>query len=71
MWHISGMPASLATSRAMSSGTMPELPDAPRPTRTLMPMMTSRLALATSTASIGFISRSSSLSPTITRSEKA
>ena len=50
MWHISGMPASSATSSAMSSGTMPELPEAPRPTRTLMPTITSRLALATSTA---------------------
>ena len=50
---------------------MPDVPDAPRPTRTLMPMTTSRLALATSTALTGSMLRSSSLSPTITRLEKA
>ena len=49
---------------------MPEVPEACSPTRTLMPTMTSRLASATSTASIGSISRISSLSPTMTRCEK-
>jgi len=49
----------------------PEVPEAWRPTRTLIPTIRSRLASATLTASIGFISRISSLSPTITRCEKA
>ena len=41
-----------------------------RPTRTLMPTIRSRFASATSTASVGAISRISSLSPTITVLEK-
>ena len=71
MCAITGTPTSSATWSAMSSGTVPERPEARAPTRTLMPTMMSRLALATSTASIGAISRISSLSPTITRGEKA
>ena len=70
MWAISGMPTASATSSAMRSGTAPEVPDACRPTRTLMPTITSRLAFATSTASMGFIRRRSALSPTMTRFEK-
>ena len=50
---------------------MPAGPLAMRPMRTLMPMMTSRLASATSTASRAAISRMSWLSPTMIRSEKA
>ncbi len=49
---------------------MPEVPEAWAPTRTLMPTITSRLASATFTASMGFMRRISSLSPTITRWEK-
>ena len=71
MWHISGMPTSFAACSAMSSGAAPWMPLEPRPTRTLMPMITSRFASATCTASIGAISRISSLSPTITVLENA
>ena len=71
MWHISGRPTSPATCSAMSRGAAPEVPLAWRPTRTLMPMITSRLASATWAASTGASSRISSLSPTMTVLEKA
>src|SRR6516225_4135811 len=70
MWAITGMPTSSATCSAMSSGKVPERPEARAPTRTLIPTIKSRLAFATSIASIGAISRISSHSPTITRGEE-
>ena len=67
---MSGKPASSATLSAISSGTVPEFPEAWKPTRTLIPPIVSRFARATSTASIGAMSLRSPLSPTITRLEK-
>ena len=68
---ISGRPVASATSSAMSSGAMPELPLAPRPTRTLMPTIRSACACATRTHSPRSSRRRSSHSPTITVFENA
>src|SRR4029079_9483936 len=52
--------------RGAAEGAPAWMPPEPPPTRTLIPTMMSRFASATCTASAGAISRSSSLSPTIT-----
>ena len=70
-WAISGRPSSSATSSAMSIGAMPELPLAPRPTRTLTPTIRSRLSRATRRHSRMSSRRRSSHSPTITVPENA
>lgn len=63
---MTGMPTSSATSSAMSSGAMPDVPLADRPTRTLMPTTMSRLAAATRAHSRESSRRMSAHSPTIT-----
>ena len=68
---ITGRPAAFAAALACQTGcTVLSSPKASRLPRTLMPTIRSRLASATCTASAGAISRSSSLSPTITVLEK-